>query len=92
MKTLPAIILAAACGGCTIVNVSDPASGRRVVHAVVPAWPWQDSAQSVQKLTVAGTTNKTTVSLSGLSQTETTSTNFTSILESVVSAAVRAAK
>lgn len=92
LATLPAL------AGCSMMRISNaaPNGSTTTVTAYVPAWPWQDSSKTIEKLTVSARakqdTNYFSASLKGLDETETTSTNAGSLIESVIGAAIRAAK
>ena len=76
--------------GCSFVSAYDKERGTGF-RAVMPAWPWQDSARVVDRINVSSKTNSFTASIHGLNDTETTSTNAVNLLESAVGAAVGAA-
>lgn len=77
--------------GCAFVRISDPQTGKQIVNAAVPAWPWQDSARTIAGIKVTSKTNYTLATLTGLDETQTTSTNATALISDVVGAAVGAA-
>lgn len=77
--------------GCAVITISDPSTGHTVARAIVPAWPWQDSNQAVNKLGLRSRTNDFTLGVNGFQTQEVTSTNATQFLENVVGAAVGAA-
>ena len=77
--------------GCAMVNVASIKPNEKITaRVVIPAWPWQDSRQVVDRLSLSVSTNRLTYGLRA-EQAETTSTNFANILEGVVGAAVKAA-
>ena len=75
--------------GCNTVSIhhQDVTFSARVV-----AWPWQDSQRTIDRLNLAAKGTNFTASLRGLTESETTSTNFNALVQSVVGAAVRAAR
>lgn len=77
--------------GCTHIALYDPATGHKIASGNIPAWPWQDSSQAIQRLAMRSRTNDLTISLSGVTSQETTSTNAVNLIENVVGAAVGAA-
>jgi len=84
-------LLAFSLTGCSFVRVSDPQTGHIVINAAVPAWPWQDSTRTIQGLTATSKTNNFAAKVSGLEESQTTSTNAVALIQAVVSAAVGAA-
>ncbi|MFO1487955.1 MAG: hypothetical protein U1F65_05720 [Verrucomicrobiota bacterium] len=77
--------------GCTAVKIYDPTTGQPAVSAVSPAWPWQDSFRSLKGLTVTAKTNNFAARVSGLDESQVTSTNAVDLVSKVTGAAVSAA-
>ena len=77
--------------GCAAINVSN-VEGTRQTHTsiYVPAWPWQNSQQIVDRFQLTARTNTFSLGLKS-SQTETGDTNFWTGFNGVVGAAVGAA-
>lgn len=75
MKPLALIALLIAASGCSVIRIHDNA--RQIsATAYVPAWPWQDSNQAVNKLVVKATnTNGVAIDMSGSQSGTTTSNN-----------------
>lgn len=84
--------------GCSSVRVESVAANgtRTVASALVPAYPWQDAAQVIQRLNASATTNRSTLSLRDVNQSEITNTNtlnfFKEAIAAVVEAAIKSAK
>jgi hypothetical protein len=79
-------VLASLCCGCmsTLCIRNEKPNGEKTkVCCWVPAWPWQDSSKSIERLTVSSRTNSFQSSLSGLDESQTTSSNAVSLIESV---------
>lgn len=94
ITNLAPLILAALClsvAGCAFIRVNDPQTGRNVVNSFVPSWPWQDSARTISGLNITSRTNNFTTRVAAIDESQTTTTNATQLMESVVSAAVGAA-
>lgn len=93
--TATALLLAtlALCSGCSVIRVSnDKVTGERThVTCYVPAWPWQDSTKSIEKLTVYSRTNYFSSSLSGLDESQATSSNAVGLIQAVTAGAVSGA-
>lgn len=84
--------------GCSSVHIESVAANgtRTIATATVPAWPWQDSAQVVQRLNASAATNRSTISMRDVTQSEITNTNtlnfFKEAIAAVVEAAIKSAK
>lgn len=84
--------------GCSSVRVEStgPNGTHTVAKALVPAWPWQDSAQVVQRLNASAATNRSTISLRDVNQSEIANTNtlnfFKEAIAAVVETAIKSAK
>lgn len=82
--TLAAFAILIAGGGCTVMRVHDDA--RQVGQTIyAPAWPWQDSAAAIKKLTISAKTNSFNLSLSGANIETTGATNLLTISGDAVS-------
>jgi hypothetical protein len=79
--------------GCSVIRVSnDKVTGEATrVTCYVPAWPWQDSTKSIEKLTVYSRTNYFSSSLSGLDESQQTSSNAVGLIQAVTAGAVSGA-
>lgn len=76
--------------GCSAVRAYD--KGRQAgFSAIMPAWPWQDSARVIERMNVSSKTNGFTASIRGLNDTEVTSTNAAALIESVSKGAIEGA-
>ena len=101
-KAATLLILCALCAsvailsGCAFVRVSDPATGKTVINAAIPAYPWQDVNRTLRGIALTSRTNYTHATLTGLDEQTATSTNATAMLSdiagAVVGAAIKAAK
>lgn len=89
-QSLSAIAVALVLASCSSVTIEDQTRQVRF-SAVMPAWPWQDSLRAVERVNLSARTNTTTFSIRGLTEQETGATNLPTLLEAVVTAAVRAA-
>lgn len=89
MKLLFLALVCLVCG-CSNIRVYDE-TRQAGFTATIPAWPWQDSTRVIERMNLSSKTNAFTASMRGLNETETTSTNATSIVTDIVGAAVRAA-
>lgn len=87
---LLASLLSVGSVGCAYVKMYDNDRKAGFV-SVVPAWPWQDSMRSLDRMNVSAKTNGFTASLRGLQDSETTSTNAVDLVGKVTEAAVSAA-
>ncbi len=77
--------------GCSTVRITDKDAGVTFT-AIMPAWPWQNSQRVLERMNLSARTNGTfTASIRGLTESETTSTNFPSIIEAIVAGAVKGA-
>jgi hypothetical protein len=86
MKKLPVLCLLAVLCGCNTASITDQ---RVTFTARMVAWPWQDSQRTIEKLTVSARGTNFNFSLRGLSEQETTSTNLSSLIESVAAGVAR---
>ena len=95
MKTATTLTMLILCGfifsGCAFVKINDPQTGKPIVNAAVPAWPWQDSARTIAGISVTSRTNYTRATMTGLDDSQTTTSNAVNLVQSVVGAAVGAA-
>jgi hypothetical protein len=82
------VAVALVSGGCSRVTIQSESAK---FAAIMPAWPWQDSTRAIEKMNLSAKGTNFTASLSGLNDTETTSTNATRMLTDVVGAVVGAA-
>ena len=80
--------------GCAMVSIRNLDGDKRTTAtAYVPAWPWQDSQQIVDRLTVSARTNGAFSASLRASESEVTNTNLVStVVNAAVGAAVRASK
>jgi hypothetical protein len=83
------LVLLCGCAAITVANVDGPKTTRTSIY--VPAWPWQNSQQIVERFNLSSKTNAFTLSLKS-SQTETGDTNFWTGVGVIVGAAVKAGK
>ena len=74
--------------GCSMVKLSAPDGS--TVTALVPAWPWQDAAQTVKRAAITTKGTNTSVSLDGSTLTTATNTNTLQFLQNVVANAIAA--
>lgn len=90
MKILILLIGCLACASCSVIRLSNEQTQSRF-SAIVPAWPWQDSATIISKMQMVAKTNTFEGSLSDLTQQQKTSTNTIDLIQAIVSSAVKAA-
>lgn len=88
LLVLLANVMLCGCAAINVSNVDGPKTTRTSIY--VPAWPWQNSQQIVERFSLSAKTNAFTLSLKS-SQTETSDTNFWPGVNGVVGAAVGAA-
>ena len=74
--------------GCTTVTMKSPDG--TVFQTSMPAWPWQDGKKLVAKMSQA-TPDGYKASLSGLGDSQTTTSNTVDIIGTIVESAVRGA-
>lgn len=74
--------------GCTTVTMKSPDG--TVFHTSMPAWPWQDGKKLVAKMSQV-TPDGYKASLSGLGDSQTTTSNTVDIIGTIVESAVRGA-
>ena len=74
--------------GCNTARIADDNRGV-VFSAKMVAWPWQDSQRTIDRLNLSARGTNFTTSLRGLSEQETTSTNLSSLVESVAAGVAR---
>jgi hypothetical protein len=79
--------------GCSLVTVHNvrPDGTKTIARLMVPAYPWQDSAKSLERLTVSSRTNYFQTSLRGYDEAESTSSNSAHLVESLGAAMMRGA-
>lgn len=95
-KSLPLALvlgLAVVLCGCTVTRSTStaPNGAKSSVVSYTVAYPWLDSSKSLSKAIVSSATNKTSVNLSGFTESETANTNTLATLEKVVTGVVGAA-
>jgi hypothetical protein len=91
MKASFAIVLLVLLCSCSAINVTTVDGQRRTtVRVFVPAYPWQNSQQIVDRFALSAKTNAFTLGLKS-SQAETGDTNFWAGVNGVVGAAIVAA-
>lgn len=71
--------------GCSSVTVTNTRPDGSIVKfsATLPAYPWSDVNKSLDKLNLSAATNKTTLSIRGLTEETTGATNFISVIGAV---------
>ena len=74
--------------GCTTITMKSPDG--TTFHTSMPAWPWQDGKKLVAKMTQA-TPDGYKASLSGLGDSQTTTSNTVDIVGTIVESAVQGA-
>ena len=74
--------------GCTTVTMKSPDG--MVFRTSMPAWPWQDGKKLVSKMSQA-TPDGYKSTLSGLGDSQTTTSNTVDIIGTIVESAVRGA-
>lgn len=89
MKTISILFAALLCG-CSTVSIHDRQRGISFT-AIVPAWPWQDSAKTIDHLTLSARGTNFSASLRGISDSEVTNTNSAAMLGEVIGIAIRTA-
>jgi hypothetical protein len=87
------ILLTGLSAGCTVTRIrtADANHTQTGVTTYTVAWPWLDTTKSLEKASLAANTNAQTISLAGLTESETVSTNATALFSTAVGAAVSAA-
>jgi hypothetical protein len=75
--------------GCASVVLESPNGAR--ITARVPAWPWQDSAQAVKRAGLAIHGTNTSLSLTGLVESELSNTNTLATIRGIAADAISAA-
>ena len=88
--------LALACiasGGCTVSRFAstNPTGGQSTITSYTVAWPWTDTSKALAKAQLYSATNRATVNLTGLSETQVGNTNTEAFLLQVINVAVQAA-
>ena len=80
--------------GCAAISIHNVEGEKRTITRVyVPAWPWQDSQQIVDRMTIASKTNGIFNLSLRASENEQTNTNLVGIVVgAAVSSAVKAVK
>ena len=74
--------------GCTVVTMDSPDG--TTFRSSMPAWPWQDGKKMVSKMTQTAPDGYR-ASLSGLGESQETSTNTVALIGTIVESAVRGA-
>lgn len=77
--------------GCSMVcnKHNQPDGSYTSSTAYIPAWPWQDSQRTIERMNVSAKTNGTfTASVRGLEEIQSTSTNLADIIRAVAEGVV----
>jgi hypothetical protein len=91
MKMLALVAVLSLCG-CAAVNVThtDTNGNRETYRAFVPAWPWQNSNQTIAKSVIRSSPTNYLFSQTGLNEQQTGDTNFWAGVSQITGAAVAA--